>query len=66
MPKTPYNHNQQTLFSINDVARRWSISRGSIYTLLNSQSLRSVTINSRRLIMLAEIERFERELGESR
>lgn len=60
-------HTTPVLLSINDVARRWSISRGTVNSLIhgtvNSEGrLRSVTLGSRRLIPLAEINRYEQKL----
>ncbi len=50
---------EQQLFSIGRVAQRWGISRDTVRRLVIGGELRSVTISSRRLIPLAEIERAE-------
>jgi excisionase family DNA binding protein len=49
----------QQLFSIGSVAQRWGISRDTVRKLIESSDLRSVTIASRRMIPLSEIERAE-------
>lgn len=63
MPKNQFQ--SQSLFSVTDVAKRWSISRGSLYTLIREGRVKSCTLRTRRLISLAEIERVERELQEN-
>jgi excisionase family DNA binding protein len=50
---------EQQLFSIGRVAKRWGLSRDTVRRLVIGGELRSVTISSRRLIPLAEIERAE-------
>ena len=55
----------QSLFSVTEVARRWSISRGGVYNLIRQGRVNSITLGARRLISLAEIERFERNLTDA-
>lgn len=56
-------HSMDKVFlSINDLAKRWSISRGSVYSLIREGRVKSFTIHSRRLISLVEIKRVEHEL----
>jgi hypothetical protein len=49
----------QQLFSISWLAARWGVSTYTIRRLIDTSSLRSVTIAARRLIPLSEIERAE-------
>ncbi|MGA9803186.1 MAG: helix-turn-helix domain-containing protein [Terriglobales bacterium] len=49
----------QQLNSQGRVARRWDVSKDTIYRLIATGALRSVTIGARRLIPRSEIERAE-------
>jgi predicted DNA-binding transcriptional regulator AlpA len=49
------------LFSIRGVAERWSVSEKLIWSLVNSQTLRSIRLGKRVLICESELLRFVRD-----
>jgi excisionase family DNA binding protein len=50
---------QQKLYGIHELAVRWGVSRDTVRKLVADQELRSVTIATRRMIPLAEVQRAE-------
>jgi len=48
------------LFSVQETAERWGVSPFTVRRLIESGELRSVTIATRRLVPITEIERCER------
>lgn len=57
----------QTLYAIVELAERWRVSHFTVRRAINSGALRSITIGTRRLVPVEEVERVEREgLGTSR
>lgn len=49
---------QKRLFTVDDVATYLSVSRWSVYQLINSRRLRSIHINGRRLFLPEDLEEF--------
>ena len=49
-----------TLLSLDEAAHRLRVCKRTVVTLINNQELGSIKIRTRRLIPVAEIERFER------
>ncbi len=52
---------EKRLFSVQETAERWSVSALTVRRLIDSGQLRSVTIATRRLVPISEIERCENE-----
>lgn len=55
-------HSQPVLVSINEAARLISLSRVSVYSLINAGKLRAKKQGHRTLIPIAEIRRYAEEL----
>jgi len=52
---------EKQLLSVQETAKRWSVSYFTVRRLIDTGELRSVTIRTRRLVPLSEIERCEVE-----
>lgn len=52
----------QTFFSIRQLATRWSLSRGSVYKMLETEGIKTLHVGARRLIPITEVEAVERKI----
>ena len=52
---------EKQLWSVQETAKRWSVSPFTVRRLIDAGEVRSVTIGARRLVPVSEIERCETE-----
>ncbi len=52
---------ERAVFGIAELSERWRVSHFTVRRAINSGALRSITIGTRRLVPVEEVERVERE-----
>ena len=56
----------KTMFSLEDVARRWSICRTTVANLIKAGELESVHLGKRHMITIEQLTKFEHGLTETK